>query len=273
MLRCGDCGVVFFRRPIEEPTDYQDYYPYLDEFDAGRFAWELAIRRHKYEVQLRAIRRLSPDARRLLDVGAGPGYLCKVAVEQGWTAIGVEPSVQAVDAGKREFGVVYATLESVPNASQDAIACHHVLEHVEQPSEFLRTLRDKLAPGGILVIQVPHREPLTFMAKNGLRRARGAKERSCQLYYPEHITGFDKHSLERALRPHGFDCIAVRCASMWSSFYDPFFLRNYFVGADGRRVQRVDYRGLAQKLVKGAAENVGNLVGRGDWLVGHFRVS
>src|SRR5215468_7475556 len=102
------------------------------------------------------------SGRALLDVGAGPGYLCSVAQEDGWNAIGVEVSEEAVRHGTKQFGVTYRSLDEVNEESVDALTCHHVLEHVENPDRFLETLRRKLKFGGLLVLHVPHQQPLTF---------------------------------------------------------------------------------------------------------------
>ena len=214
-LACDGCGVSFFPRPIETSADYRQYYPYLEGFDRARFAWELGIRRGKYRYQLREIRRFRPDSHRIVDIGAGPGYLCKVAMEEGWEAIGIEASQPAVDAGRREYGVRYETLDAVGAASQDAISCHHVLEHIEEPAGFLAKVRAKLTDDGILVVHVPHQEPLTCLLRT---------------------------ALERLVRSD-----------------------------NGQWGRRIDAKGFVRTLANALGDNAGRLVGRGDWVIGHFR--
>lgn len=272
LYQCADCEVVFYPRPIEYPADYGNYYPYLKEFDSARFRWELDIRRGKYHHQLRVIRALHPQARTLFDVGAGPGYFCKVALDEGWEAQGVESSPPAVEAGQREFSIRYVALDEVGEGSMDVVTCFHVLEHMEDPAAFLRTLRSKLRRGGILVVHVPNIEPLTFAVRNFFRaRHRAGAARLSHCYYPEHLTGFSPASLPRVVARHGFEAMRIRTVSMWSAFYDPFFLLNYFRDAGGHPIGKVDYRGLVRHTVQCLADNFGVLVGRGDWIIGHFR--
>lgn len=271
IYHCPACEVVFFPRPIAEPSDYDEYYPYLNAFDADRYQWELRIRRRKYRAQLAVVRRLRPGACTLLDIGAGPGYFCAVAAGEGWAAQGVETSAPAIEAGQRHFGVRYVALDEVAPGSQDLITCHHVLEHIEEPRSFLDALRTRLSPDGLLVVHVPHCEPLSFMGRNLVSGARRGGIRYSQMYYPEHITGFSPASLRKALALCGFEPVRLRTVAMWSRYYDPFFFRNYFYGVDGQRLERVDYRGLARHVVRCAIDNVGIPVGRGDWVVGHFR--
>lgn len=272
LYQCDDCEIVFYPRPIEYSADYGNYYPYLKEFDGPRFEWELGIRRAKYRRQLSVIRALHPAARTLLDVGAGPGYFCRIALDEGWEARGVESSPPAVEAGRREYSIQYLALDQVHEESMDVITCFHVLEHMEDPAGFLTTLRKKLRPGGVLVVHVPNNEPLTFAIRNILRpRGRAAHVRLSHCYYPEHLTGFSPVSLPRVVTRHGFELIRVRTVSMWSAFYDPFFLRNYFRDAGGRPIAKIDYRRLVRHTARSAVDGFGSLLGRGDWVVGHFR--
>ncbi|MCC6212375.1 MAG: methyltransferase domain-containing protein [Burkholderiales bacterium] len=273
IYQCPACGPIFFDRPIVHSADYAGYYPYLKQFDTARFRWELAIRRNKYRYQLATIRKHHPNAIDLLDIGAGPGYFCKIAMEEDWRPLAVEPSPAATEAGTREHGIRYVSLAEVTPASMDAVTCFHVLEHIEEPAAFLRAIRSTLRPGGILVIHVPNRISLSFAMRNLVCQLRGARAKLSNLYYPEHISGFCDESLPNVVTRFGFEVIRVRTVAMWSPFYDPFFLRNYFIDAAGLRKARVDFRGLLKHALRSAIDNAGVPFGRGDWIVGHFRAS
>ena len=104
-----------------------------------------------------------PDSGRLLDVGCGNGSLLRAfsATAPGWSLAGTE-----WDAKDR------ATIESIPGVERlytcspaevpgrfDLVTAVHVLEHIPSPRAFLAGLRDKLQPGGLLLIQLPdHRQ-------------------------------------------------------------------------------------------------------------------
>jgi len=262
VYRCPDTGALFFDRNTIEPEHYQDYYPYLRGFDSKRFEWELKIRRSKYVRQLRQMERYAPG-RALVDIGAGPGYLCRVAAEQGWSATGVEISEEAATHARREFGVDYRPLDEIPDGSVDAISCHHVLEHIADPIGFLQTLRNKLGPGGLLVLHVPHQQPLSYMVRERVRKFLGSKgDMRCTLYGNIHISGFTSQSLSALMTRAGFETRLARTAGMWSMYYDPFFLMNY--------VRQRQWGFLVKKTVRVAIDRAGELVGAGDWVVGYY---
>ena len=223
IYRCPDTGVVFFDRSNINCDSYESYYPYLVNFDDARNQWELNIRRKKYRRQLAVMEKYSPG-RHLIDVGAGPGYFCRVACEEGWVAKGVEVSETAVQHGRQHFQVEYTSLDRIAEASVDAITCHHVLEHLAHPREFLETIRRKLVPGGLVVIHVPHQQPLTFWLRDRLARYLCPdRDTRCCLYGSIHISGFTRGSLRNAVERVGLKTHFTRVTGMWSKYYDPFF--------------------------------------------------
>jgi SAM-dependent methyltransferase len=53
--------------------------------------------------------------------------------------------------------IVADTNQGIPiiAGAAEAVLCSHVLEHVENPLEFLREVRRVLAPGGICFLAIP----------------------------------------------------------------------------------------------------------------------
>jgi 2-polyprenyl-3-methyl-5-hydroxy-6-metoxy-1,4-benzoquinol methylase len=262
IFQCPDTGAVFLNRDDLRGEDYQDYYFYLPSFTRKRFEWELQIRRRKFERQLKLMSRYAPG-RRLLDVGAGPGYLVRMALHLGWDARGVEISEEAVRHGRKVFGVEYVPLQDVADQSLDVITCYHVLEHIPEPAPFLDLLNRKLKPGGLLAFHVPHRQPFTFAIRSALRRLRGRTETMASIYEDIHITGFTRDSLQRFVERHGFGTHFTRTVGMWSAFYDPFFLGNY--------VRDRAWVPMVRKFLRHVIETTGIPFGFGDVVVGYFR--
>lgn len=146
---------------------------------------------------------LGPSRRRLLDIGAGPGFFLKTAKARGWRVFGIEPSRQAA-AHAREMSIEVAEgffdAETAPGLGRfDAINLNNVLEHVPDPITVLGLTRNLLDPGGILCVNVPNDfSPLQTAA----RAALGLKE--WWVAPPHHLNYFDFDSLSDVLTRLGF---------------------------------------------------------------------
>jgi ubiquinone/menaquinone biosynthesis C-methylase UbiE len=94
-------------------------------------------------------------ARRLLDVGAGPGTFARRAAARfpGLTVIALEPS-RTFARRCEGVHVVRAAGEALPLAdgAVDVAACVSSIRHVQDRARTLRELRRVVAPGGLLAI-------------------------------------------------------------------------------------------------------------------------
>jgi SAM-dependent methyltransferase len=141
---------------------------------------------------------------RLLDVGAAGGAFVEQAIARGYEAEGVEPTPEFAAFARDTLGVpVRATTvehADLQPASLDVVTMWHVLEHVPDPVAVLDLLRDALAPGGVLAIEVPN-------AGGHLARSQGTAWPSLE---PDvHVNQFGPRSLRRALERAGFDVAEV----------------------------------------------------------------
>lgn len=100
--------------------------------------------------------------RRWLDVGSGNGDMVYVAGQRGFTAQGLEISRDSIEFGKEVFGVdlravhVSELLRTEGAGSFDVISFINSLEHVSDPRVQAEACLELLAPGGLLVIEVPN---------------------------------------------------------------------------------------------------------------------
>lgn len=95
---------------------------------------------------------------RVLDVGCAAGNLLDRLARHGWETFGVEPTTEyARFAGERhrvESG--FWRPELFPGVSFDLIVSTHVIEHVEDPIEMIRSFARRLAPGGRILLETPN---------------------------------------------------------------------------------------------------------------------
>lgn len=145
---------------------------------------------------------------RVLEIGAGRGYLLCRLKNAGAIPLGVEPG----DANRHHWsrhGVhVISKPFPCPEAAGpfDLIVAYALLEHIEDLTPFLQAVKAALAPGGLFVVSVPNCEP--YIA---------AGDPSMLLH--EHFSYFTRKSLERTLAIHGWTTIDTRLASYGGAIY------------------------------------------------------
>ena len=100
-----------------------------------------------------------PANARILEIGCGTGHNLPMLAQFGEVdAIEIDPAARAV-AGQRLGKAVgeapLPTLPGVPAGHYDLIAVLDVVEHIEDDVAALRAMRERLAPGGKILITVP----------------------------------------------------------------------------------------------------------------------
>ncbi len=153
LAECGNCRTRFLQPlPTEEELS-QFYSPHYYGSD-----W------YKHEGKGRAFgRAMLPRGRegKFLDVGCSLGFfLDGVRQTSGWQVYGVEisPEAAAYAREKLRLDVRCGSLESLDfaTASFDYLHVNNVLEHVKDPSAFLKECRRLLRPGGRMYLSVPN---------------------------------------------------------------------------------------------------------------------
>ena len=171
MVQCQRCRLRFLSpRPSQAQRDWlyaQEYDHNLPGKDGEtRFATVHGDQDRSLTRFARYLRELEPVRRRverprLLDVGAGTGQLMALAKERGWEVFAVEPSEDACQFLRQQFGAASVVGRDVQElrgeaGQYDGIIMAHVIEHLADPLADLRLVRRLLAPGGRLVVATPN---------------------------------------------------------------------------------------------------------------------
>ena len=149
---------------------------------------------------------LSPDRRRILDIGSGPGFFLLHGKQHGWQTLGIEPSRQAADHSRKlglEIVEDFLT-EGIGNklGKFDVVHMSEVLEHIPDPKGMLQLAAHLLTKGGLICVVVPNDyNPFQYTH----RTACGFKP--WWVAPPHHINYFDFDSLSRLLEFAGFEVL------------------------------------------------------------------
>lgn len=183
VLSCGNCGLGH-TAPV--PADLAPYYG--GGYYGGRHGLTLKLCLWR---RARLLDRFGGSGA-VLDVGCGDGSFLEAARRRGWQVTGTELNAAAA----REKGLaVHASLAQTAGPF-DCATLWHSLEHFRDPRATLEQVRDRLRPGGSVLIAVPD-------AGGAQARLFGAHWR--HLDVPRHLFHFTRGSLLGLLERAGFE--------------------------------------------------------------------
>jgi SAM-dependent methyltransferase len=208
VVRCDDCGLVFLN---PQPSDdelariYGADYFLGSNTETGRQAVS-EIKQATAKLYLSEIRRYGGfKSGRLLEVGCGDGDFLVAAEAEGWSVTGVEYSAAACEKARRRLknGEVLCgelAASRLPAGQFDLCVVSDVIEHVRSPLDFLEEIHRVLKPGGALFIATPSMDSWSAW----LMRQKWME------FKAEHLTYFDRNTLQTALFKSGFRDVIVK---------------------------------------------------------------
>jgi len=127
-------------------TRVETYYP------PTRWEWDICV------TALKSIETITQPV--LVDVGCGSGaFLSMVSSATAWRAVGLDFAYESIEACRQKgLEVFHGRVEdslAFANEGVDAFTLWHVVEHVENPLELLRSAKTRLRPGGRIFFSVP----------------------------------------------------------------------------------------------------------------------
>ena len=144
------------------PENVEDYYKsedYISHTDSKKSLLDKAYQAVKnitLKRKLKLINSFETSSKNILDVGAGTGDFLKVCKSSSWKVSGIEPSLNARKIAYKKGVNLQENLSEFKNTNFDVITLWHVLEHVENLSEYILELHSLLADDGRLIIAVPN---------------------------------------------------------------------------------------------------------------------
>ena len=199
MVRCLDCNLLLADEIYDNETIISLYkrsnFDYFGELDGLK---------KTYSNLFNYICKFNIKKGSFLDVGCANGFLLEKAKEFGFINIsGSEISLKAIDSAE---GSIKKFIHQGPfkanifdKESFDVIFFAMIIEHFQDPNTFLKDAYKILKPGGML-IGITHDENhiLARILKN-----------KHPIINDEHISVFDKNTLEKIMKKHYFKVLKV----------------------------------------------------------------
>lgn len=205
VVRCAACRLLYLSpRPSE--AQMQALYR-EDEYFEGDTSGGYASYAAQADALERTFRRLLHTLKQrqmtggsLLEIGCGYGFLLKQARPFFSLVHATDFSAGALERAQHFADEVFqGGTEALPApARYDTIIANHVIEHVHDPTAFIAACRDRLNPGGTLLLSTPD-------AGSFWLRLMGKRWPS--FIVPDHLLYFTDRHLRRLFSEHGFSML------------------------------------------------------------------
>lgn len=204
----------------------------------------------------------------LLDVGAGYGFFLEIARQRGWNVYGSELTDEAVNhCTDKGLPMFKGELQNIDfgKIQFDVIISIEVIEHINNPIEYLTKMNEILRPGGTIYVTTPN--------FNSYLRHR-LKENYNVIEYPNHLGYFTRKTLNKLFTENGFKTLKIQTTGISLTRLrtskgksDQGFVSET---SDDEMVRYRIERNKTLRLGKRMANGVLNLFKIGDTLKGSF---
>jgi len=218
VLKCKDTGILFLDKNIQ--TNYEKHtLNYWKSFDLKK------ARENTYKDDFRRyliIENLLKKDTKLLDFGCGNGGFLNL-INKG-EKCGIELNKEIVEFLKKEDFNIENNIE-IFDEKFDIICMFHVLEHLPEPVEILKNIKNKMSKDSLLIIEVPHSNDILI------------KKYNCEkfkdfTFWSEHLILYTKETLKKILQLSGFENIEIYGEQRYNIFNHLHWLSKGEPGGD-----------------------------------------
>jgi len=160
----------------------------------------------------------------ILDLGCGTGAFLNACKEAGWKVQGIEPSAEARDVAKKNYGLELfdvGTWERLADKSIDVVTAWHVLEHVYNLDNEVKQVKRVLSKDGAFIVALPN--------------CNSADAKFYEQYWaaydvPRHIWHFTPADVKLFFEKQGFKLESV-LPMPWDAYYICMLSERYKTGS------------------------------------------
>ena len=161
IILCNNCGLLYqyTPEPIESLSNiYDNIYEENPREIQKKYYWKKRMKAFFDDID-----KYIKKPGHLLDFGCSYGLLMEYFIAKGWEATGIDISENAISHARSKGLKCYLKLENITSKDKfDVIVMSNVLEHLKEPIDTLRRVKDLLSKEGIIYIRVPNAESIIF---------------------------------------------------------------------------------------------------------------
>lgn len=208
-VKCDRCSTVYVN-PRPSPEMLARFYSGSAArhwsqvmFPASEAARRSQVFAPRLERVIELCERHGTSVEMLIDVGAGNGTFCDVAIESGkfGRVMAVEPSAEAAEVCRSKgIPVLESLIENAGIGDASIVTCFELIEHLFSPLDVLKQCYAALAENGLLVITTPNMEGFDLALMGPV---------SDNVTAPSHINYFNPRSIGTLLDRAGFELLEI----------------------------------------------------------------
>jgi len=172
IFECTNCNTQFIPKSLIDPKIYDKLYSTTKTPGYDRY-YKYAKKIKKSRNPLKFLQEQEPvyypvykylknkQKLKVLEIGCGYGYLTYSINKMGHETLGIDISKKAIDFAKSNFGVYYKTTsieKFKTNQKYDLIIATELIEHLENPTKFIKNVSKKLKNNGKIIITTPNKD-------------------------------------------------------------------------------------------------------------------
>ena len=208
IVKCNNCDLVY-TNPIFDEEHYLEIYKATEYQEVVK---DLGEKSHEYRVKrfgrerVKAIERYLTNKNSdvsLLDVGCSTGFFVEAANELEWDAKGIDLNPSAIDFGKsRGLNLEQVELSKLSSKNKyDVITLYDVLEHLVDPSDIIKQVRERLANDGLISMYVPNYDSASRVLMG----------KDAHFIWPSHhLTYFTIKTISDFLQKRSFEILEIK---------------------------------------------------------------
>lgn len=209
-----------------EPENLASYYEsdtYISHTDAKKSLVDKiyqAVKGFSLKRKLALINAFPTSEKTVLDIGAGTGDFLVAAKKHGWNVEGVEPNTNARTKAKEKEVALHSNLDELSSGNFEVITLWHVLEHLPDLENQIKSIVSLLDVNGTLVIAVPNFKSYDAKHYNQYWAAYDV---------PRHLWHFSKNAITRLFEKQ--DMYIEKTKPLWfDAFYVSLLSEKYKYG-------------------------------------------